>query len=145
MNNYSNWYLFITFLLLVACNNASTNPDSDKTARDSLTEKAPVSAPDKTPRDSPYSEEKPSQTNSEIQINILGNWALVGTSATTFVIEKKEIFYPEASVSYAYKMAKDTLRIKYDDYEGIFLIRKPHADTLILTGGDVQVYYRFKK
>ncbi len=39
----------------------------------------------------------------------------------------------------------DSLKIKYDDYEGSFLIKMKGKDTLILSGDEEQVYHRIKK
>ena len=143
MNNLSKWTICITLLLFFGCNNESAIPESDKVTNDSVTKPIPPANSDKQNNDSLF-QNKSSLVNNESPVNILGNWALAETDATTFIIYKKKIFYPESFISYPYKIAKDTLKIRYADYEGVFLIKKPHTDTLILASDDdVQVYYRF--
>ena len=84
------------------------------------------------------------QPKSDLANKILGIWASVGMENASFVIEKKKISYPETFTSYKYSLFKDSLKIKYDDYTGSYLIRMKGADTLVLSGDEEQIYYRFK-
>ena len=76
---------------------------------------------------------------------ILGIWGIVGDENASFDIQKNKFFYPESSKSYKYKIVNDSLKIKYDDYEGAFLIKMKGKDTLVLIGDEEQTYYRFKR
>ena len=88
---------------------------------------------------------KSQELNSNISSKILGAWALVGSENATFVIEKQKIVYPETFTSYKYYLSKDSIKIKYDDYIGSYLIKIKGSDTLILSGDEEQVYFRFQK
>lgn len=55
------------------------------------------------------------------------------------------MFYPEFSRSYNYQIIGDSMKISYDDYEELFAFKMRGKDTLVLTGDDEQVYYRFTK
>jgi hypothetical protein len=74
---------------------------------------------------------------------ILGIWAFVGSENATFVIKKKEIYYVDEFTSYKYSIINDSLKIKYPDDLGAFKIKMKGLDTLILSGDEDQVYYRF--
>lgn len=87
---------------------------------------------------------KRSQPKSDLANNILGTWALVGMENASFVIEKKKITYPETFTSYKYSLVNDSIKIKYDDYTGSYLIKMNGSDTLILVGDEQQIFYRFK-
>lgn len=80
-----------------------------------------------------------------ISEKILGIWGLVGDENSNFDIQKNKITYTELFKSYKYKIVNDSLKIKYDDYEGAFLITMKGKDTLILSGDEEQVYHRIKK
>lgn len=84
------------------------------------------------------------QLKSDLANKILGAWALVGMENTSFVIEKKEITYPETFTSYKYSLVNDSIKIKYDDYTGNYFIKMNASDTLILVGDEQQTYYRVK-
>lgn len=85
------------------------------------------------------------EPGNELANKILGTWALIDMENTSFVIEKKKISYPETFTSYKYSLVGDSLKIKYDGYTGSYLVRMSGADTLILTGDEEQVYYRFRQ
>lgn len=83
--------------------------------------------------------------NDSIGNKILGIWALVGMENASFIIEKKKITYPETNASYKYFLVKDSMRIKFDGYDGNYLVKTRGADTLVLVGDEEQIYFRFKK
>jgi len=80
----------------------------------------------------------------KIGTNILGIWAMLGEQNANFEIEKDKILYPEQSKSYKYKIVKDSIKIKYGSFEGVYAVRMRGTDTLILTGDQETIYYRFK-
>ncbi len=77
--------------------------------------------------------------------DLLGSWAGTGDGKTSFQIQENYIFYPENFKQYKYSLEHDSLKIKFDDYEGVFAIKMNGRDTLILTGDERQVFHRFKK
>lgn len=83
--------------------------------------------------------------NNSIRDKILGIWAFVGDENATFVIDKDKITYPDQNASYKYFLTNDSLHIKFDGYDGNYLVKARGADTLVLVGDEQQVYYRFKK
>lgn len=83
--------------------------------------------------------------NKGIRSGILGIWAAVGDENATFVIAQDKITYPDQSASYEYTLINDSIHIKFDGYDGNYLVRKVGSDTLVLVGDEQQVYYRFKK
>jgi hypothetical protein len=85
------------------------------------------------------------QQKGTINDKLLGFWALLDDENASFEIKKGKIFYPEFSKSYKYQIIGDSMKIKYDDYEDMFAFKMRGIDTLVLTGDDEQVYYRFKK
>jgi hypothetical protein len=74
-----------------------------------------------------------------------GIWAAVGDENATFVITKGKIAYPGKNKSFKYALKDDSLHIRYDGYDRNYLVTTRGSDTLILTGDEKQVYYRFKK
>jgi hypothetical protein len=78
-------------------------------------------------------------------VRILGIWAFVGDENASFVIEKDKITYPDHNASYKYVIANDSIHIKFDGFDGNYLVRTKGMDPLVLTGDEQQVYYRFKK
>lgn len=74
--------------------------------------------------------------------NILGVWKLTGEENSSFVIEEKEIVYPDFNSNYKYEVKGDSLKIKFQGYEGAYQIEFNGPDTLILIGDEKQVYYR---
>jgi hypothetical protein len=76
---------------------------------------------------------------------IMGTWAAAGEENATFVLEKNTIIYPDHNASYKYLLEKDSLKIKFDGYDGNYLIRKRGKDTLIMVGKEEQVFFRFRK
>ncbi|MBS1600422.1 MAG: hypothetical protein JST75_19490 [Bacteroidetes bacterium] len=76
---------------------------------------------------------------------ILGTWAAEGQQNATFVIQKNKIFYPDQNASYKYDLSNDHIKIKYDGFDGEYIVIKQSADTLVFLGNEKQVYYRFKK
>ena len=85
------------------------------------------------------------EPSNDLATRILGTWALIGGENASFVIEKKAINYPETFTSYKYSLINDSIKIRYDDYIGSYLLRMKGPDTLILSGDEEQVYCRFKK
>jgi len=87
--------------------------------------------------------QSPNKTISKDEI--LGTWAAEGQQNVTFVIQKNKIVYPEQNKSYKYALENDRIKIKYDGFDGDYLVIKQSADTLVFVGNEKQVYYRFKK
>ena len=83
--------------------------------------------------------------NSSIKENIVDIWAYVGDENATFVITKDKITYPDQNKSYNYMLKGDSIRIKFEGYDGSYLVRTKGSDTLVLVGDEKQVYYRFKE
>lgn len=110
---------------------ATFNPDTIRTLKDTVTTVLKL--------------DTLQQTGNKINDKILGFWALVGDDNASFEIKKGKIFYPEFSRSYKYQIIGDSMKIKYDGYEDMFSFKMRRIDTLVLTGDDEQVYYRFKK
>lgn len=79
-----------------------------------------------------------------LRAKILGIWAFVGDENATFVIENDKITYPDHDASYKYVIENDSIHIKFDGYEGNYLVKTKGMDTLVLVGDEQQVYYRFK-
>ena len=80
-----------------------------------------------------------------VRDRIIGIWAAVGEENATFVIAKDKITYPDQNASYKYALVSDSIHIKFDGYDGNYLVKTRGADTLVLVGDEQQVYYRFKK
>jgi len=76
---------------------------------------------------------------------ILGAWAAVGDENATFVIGKGKITYPDHNASYQYVLTNDSLHIKFEGYDGNYLVKMRGSDSLVLIGDERQVFYRFKK
>ena len=76
---------------------------------------------------------------------IIGIWAAVGDENATFVIDQKKITYPDQDKKYSYVLLGDSIHIKFDGYDGNYLVSTRGSDTLVLKGDDEQVYYRFKR
>lgn len=87
------------------------------------------------------------KTSSTINNSVIGIWWDVkgDNPSASFEIQKDKMYYPELFKSYKYKVVNDSLKIKYDDYEGSFLVRMKGNATLILVGDEEQKYYRGKK
>jgi hypothetical protein len=76
---------------------------------------------------------------------LIGVWALSGDKNTTFEITKSAFYYPEHSSSYKYQVVQDSIKVKYDDYEGTFAFKFNGNDILTLTGDDGENVYRRMK
>ena len=85
------------------------------------------------------------ETDNDMRDKILGIWSFVGDENATFVIAKDKITYPDKNASYKYILRNDSILIKFDGFDGNYLVKTRGADTLILKGDEEQVYYRFKK
>jgi hypothetical protein len=77
--------------------------------------------------------------------DVLGVWAGPADENASFVIKEGSIYYPDHFKEYKYKLEHDSIKIEYGDYEGAFAIKMNGTDTLILSGDERQVFYRFKK
>ena len=84
-------------------------------------------------------------TGTALKSKIEGIWAYIGEENATFVIEDSTIFYPDHGATYKYFLAGDSLKIKFDDYDGNYLVKMRGPDTLVTTGDEEHVYFRFKK
>ena len=62
-----------------------------------------------------------------------GTWAATGEGNTTMVIDKnkQEVYYPDSSQTYTYKVEGDSIKIKD---KGTFLLTMKGTDTLIFVG-----------
>lgn len=76
---------------------------------------------------------------------MIGIWAFVGDENPSFVIDQKKITYPDQDKKYSYVLQGDSIHIKFDGYDGNYLVKTRGADTLVLKGDEEQVYYRFKQ
>jgi hypothetical protein len=76
--------------------------------------------------------------------DVLGVWAFIGEQNAAFDIQKDRIIYPEDTKVYKYKIIKDSIQFDYGGYKVICKVELKGKDTLVLTGADTQVYYRFK-
>jgi len=85
------------------------------------------------------------ETDNNMKDKILGTWSFVGDENATFIIAKDKITYPDKNASYKYIVKNDSILIKFDGFDGNYLVKTRGADTLILKGDEEQVYYRFKK
>jgi len=85
------------------------------------------------------------RTSSNIREDIVGIWAFVGDENATFVITKDKITYPDQNKSYNYMLKGDSIRIKFEGYDGSYLVGTKGSDTLVLVGDEKQVYYRSKE
>jgi hypothetical protein len=63
----------------------------------------------------------------------------------TFVITKDKITYPDQNAAYKYSLVDDSMHIKFDGYDGNYLVQTKGSDTLVLVGDERQIYYRFKR
>jgi hypothetical protein len=77
--------------------------------------------------------------------DITGSWAAEGGKTLTFIIEKNKIVYPEQNKSYKYSLDNNRIKIKYDGFDGDYLVVKQAADTIVFISNEKQYYYRFKK
>src|SRR5664279_485223 len=84
------------------------------------------------------------QEEEQVNANLIGSWSLAGEKNASFQILEKTIYFLDQPKQYLYKIQKDSLKIKYDNYETGFLVSMKGSDTLIFEGDDRQVYYRFK-
>lgn len=125
--------LIPVLFFLAACNG---NPEKEYSPGDSTTVKP-----------TPASADKPTQPSREAKesTQLLGIWGKSEDENASFQILKDSIYYPEHDAYYHYKITGDSIRIKYDDYEGSFNFRFKGNDTLILNGmyGE-QTYIRRK-
>ncbi len=131
------------FAFLNACNDAD-NTRKSETPADSVSATKQLGIVDTTTKAVKDTVIK-LQTDNDWENKIVGTWAFVGDDNAAFVIEKKKIYYPETFTSYKYSLEKDSIKIKYEDYTGVFLMKMKGSDTLILIGDEEQVYYRIKK
>src|SRR4051812_34083639 len=79
-----------------------------------------------------YGGKKDSVTGQEKQIDkvdeddifkkLIGTWTLKEGKNAIFEISKSTFYYPEHSMSYKYTIVGDSIKIKYDDFEGNFLL-----------------------
>ncbi|MBC6989841.1 hypothetical protein [Hymenobacter sp. BT491] len=67
---------------------------------------------------------------------LLGIWAAEGSENASFEITKDAFYYPEHSASYTYAILGDSLRIKYDDFDGNFSFKLRGDDILVISGDD---------
>jgi hypothetical protein len=128
-------------VMLQGCNgDGSTNGVTDSTV-------VPNSIPGKVEKDTTRNTETTDKSAKTIREKMLGFWSLVGEENASFEIKNDKLYYPEHFKSYRYLMKEDSIRIKYDDYEGVFFVKMKGMDTLILSGDDDEehVYYRFRK
>ena len=127
-------------IVLSACNNA----DKSKLASESTAVVHHKDSTKKIKNDTTIKVNVDSQIDSSSKI--LGIWLLKGESNPTFEIRKSTIYYPEHFKSYKYKVAGDSLKIFYDDFNETFAFKLKGNDTLTLTGEDgVTEYYKVKK
>ena len=75
---------------------------------------------------------------------IQGIWGMAGDETASFVIREDKIMYPEIDAGYRYYLKNDSITIKYDEYERAFALHIQGTDTLILTGNEKRVYYRYR-
>ncbi|HEX8019730.1 hypothetical protein [Mucilaginibacter sp.] len=131
--------LFIPLLLIMlSCNNNPTNNKRDITAKNDVAKKVDGTKNKQTANTS--------SPGSEVSRDIIGIWAINGGENPIFEINKDSIYYPEHSVSYRYKIAGDSIRIKYDWGEQSFAFKLKSKDTLIIKsmGGDTVYQHRIK-
>lgn len=81
----------------------------------------------------------------QLKTKIKGYWAAVGDENVSFVITDSSVFYPDHMGTYKYRLTRDSLRIRYDDFTGAYLVKMRGDDTLILTGTEQEVFIRTKK
>jgi hypothetical protein len=77
--------------------------------------------------------------------DVIGIWAPIGEQNAAFDIQKDRIVYPEDLKDYKYEIIKDSIRFNYGRYKVTSKVELRSRDTLVLTGSDTQVYYRFKR
>jgi hypothetical protein len=75
--------------------------------------------------------------------DVLGAWAPIGEQNAAFDIQKSRIIYHEDLKDYKYEIIKDSIRFYYGRYKVTCKVELKGRDTLVLTGPDTQVYYRF--
>lgn len=76
---------------------------------------------------------------------LIGFWALEDSEDSgnvTFEIRKSTFYYPEHNTAYKYKMVGDSIKIKYEDYEGSFAFKFKNKDVLVLAGEDGEYTYK---
>ena len=128
----------------LSCNNIKSSKQ-DLPISDSLNVTKQTVSRDTNSISTPIKNYKKEESKNDLKDKILGTWALIGIEDASFVIEKKKINYPETFTSYKYSIDQDSIKIKYDDYVGSYLIKFRGEDTLVLIGDEEQVYYRIKK
>jgi hypothetical protein len=134
--------IFYFFLLSCGDTNGTKKQDEKNSKRVNSVTKKPVTDTNAISINTSIRAQKPS---TDLATRIIGTWALIGSENASFDIEKKEINYPETFTSYKYSLVNDSIRIKYDNYTGNYLIRMRGSDTLVLIGDEEQVYFRFKE
>jgi hypothetical protein len=77
--------------------------------------------------------------------DFLGAWAVIGEQNAAFDIQKNRIIYPEDTKVYKYEIINDSIKIDYGWYKVICKVEFQSKDTMILTGHDTVVYYRFRQ
>ena len=76
---------------------------------------------------------------------IQGIWGMMGDETASFIIRKDRIIYPEIDAGYRYYLKNDSIKIKYGEDEQVFAVHIENPDTLILTGNERRVYYRYRE
>jgi len=76
---------------------------------------------------------------------IQGIWGIIGDETASFVIREDRIIYPEIDAGFRYYLKNDSIKIKYGEGEQVFAVHIENPDTLILTGNERRVYYRYKE
>jgi hypothetical protein len=141
MKNVNGSYIVgLLLLFLQAC--AGNETKEGQKTQDTLLHSSSVSGDDSVSK--AIAKDSSNITHVGIDENILGVWKLADGENASFEIKKGKIYYPDYGKSYKYKVASDTLKVKYDDYEGVFAIKLKGKDTLTLIGDEEQTYYRMK-
>lgn len=128
-------------MALIACNGKANHE------KEGLVDTGPRVSKKDTPRITTVTKDtsRKEAINHAVSDKIVGIWAFVGDENATFVIAKDKITYPDQNASYRYVLKNDSIHIKFDGYDGNYLVKTIGTDTLVLAGDDQQVYYRFKK
>lgn len=83
--------------------------------------------------------------DSTLNENLLGVWGIIGEHKASFIMDRKQIFYPEKDVYYSYKITKDSINIIYEDFDATFKINLNKSnDTLILIGDETHKFRRLE-
>jgi hypothetical protein len=141
------FFLIPVLSIMLSCNNNSsdrTASQQEERKSDSIKSTTTLSVAKK---DSIISQEKPIDKvdKNDISQKLIGTWTLKEGENATFEISKSTFYYPEHSTSYKYKIVGDSIKIKYDDFEGSFAFKFKTNDILVLTGDDGEnTYHRIK-